>query len=37
MLTVSGLAIAPSNPQRLYLATPIGIFRTDDGGATGRA
>jgi hypothetical protein len=33
-LTVSGLAIAPSQPQRLYLATPIGIFRTDDGGAT---
>jgi photosystem II stability/assembly factor-like uncharacterized protein len=33
-LTVSGLAIAPSNPQRLYLATPVGIFRSDDGGAT---
>jgi hypothetical protein len=33
-LTVSGLAIAPSQPQRLYLATPQGIFRTDDGGAT---
>lgn len=31
-LTVSGLAIAPSQPQRLYLATPSGIFRTDDGG-----
>ena len=33
-LTVSGLAIAPSQPQRLYLATPKGIFRTDDGGGS---
>lgn len=33
-LTVSGLAIAPSQPQRVYLATPQGIFRTDDGGAS---
>jgi hypothetical protein len=33
-LTVSGLAIAPSQPQRVYLATPSGIFRSDDGAAT---
>jgi photosystem II stability/assembly factor-like uncharacterized protein len=31
-LTVAGLAVAPTQPARVFLATPLGIYRSENGG-----
>jgi photosystem II stability/assembly factor-like uncharacterized protein len=33
-LTISGIAIAPSAPSRVYIATPLGVFRSEDEGSS---
>lgn len=33
-LTVAGLAVAPTQPSRVFLATPLGIYRSDNSGDT---
>jgi photosystem II stability/assembly factor-like uncharacterized protein len=33
-LNIAGIALDPSRPSRVYVATPRGIFRSEDGGTT---